>query len=217
MNRELEFFSLTYQDIDDNDMKYLLKENKDSNEDDLFQDIGLGNKMAPLIARQLVVSKKIVSNNENDSSSKNIIPLSIKGTEGMVVKFSKCCYPIPGDPIHGFVTAGRGIVIHRQICKNIAKYQKQQEKWINVEWESSNEGEYQVKIHMNVNNQRGVLATVAATIADADANINSVEMKERDDRQTSLRFIVEVKNRDHLAKVIRKIRLIKNVSQIDRN
>ena len=70
---------------------------------------------------------------------------------------------------------------------------------------------------MNVNNQRGVLATVAATIADADANINSVEMKERDDRQTSLRFIVEVKNRDHLAKVIRKIRLIKNVSQIDRN
>ena len=217
LNRELEFFSLTYQDIDDNDMKYLLKENKDSNEDDLFQDIGLGNKMAPLIARQLVVSKKIVSNNENDSSSKNIIPLSIKGTEGMVVKFSKCCYPIPGDPIHGFVTAGRGIVIHRQICKNIAKYQKQQEKWINVEWESSNEGEYQVKIHMNVNNQRGVLATVAATIADADANINSVEMKERDDRQTSLRFIVEVKNRDHLAKVIRKIRLIKNVSQIDRN
>ena len=171
MNRELEFFSLTYQDIDDNDMKYLLKENKDSNEDDLFQDIGLGNKMAPLIARQLVVSKKIVSNNENDSSSKNIIPLSIKGTEGMVVKFSKCCYPIPGDPIHGFVTAGRGIVIHRQICKNIAKYQKQQEKWINVEWESSNEGEYQVKILMNVNNQRGFLATVAATIADADANI----------------------------------------------
>ena len=198
-------------------MKYLLNKNKNENENELFEDIGLGNKMAPLIARQLVVLKKLASKKSQENLVDNTIPLSIKGTEGMVVKFPKCCYPIPGDPIHGFVTSGRGIVIHRQTCKNLAEYQKQQEKWINVEWEPYNEGEYQVKIHLNVNNQRGVLATVAAAIADTDANINSVEMKERDDRQTSLRFIIEVKNRVHLAKVIRKIRLIKSVSQIDRN
>jgi (p)ppGpp synthase/HD superfamily hydrolase len=217
LNRELEPFSLTYQDISEVDMKYLLNENKNENENELFEDIGLGNKMAPLIARQLVVLKKLASKKSQENSLDNTIPLSIKGTEGMVVKFPKCCYPIPGDPIHGFVTSGRGIVIHRQTCKNLAEYQKQQEKWINVEWEPYNEGEYQVKIHLNVNNQRGVLATVAAAIADADANINSVEMKERDGRHTSLRFIIEVKNRIHLAKVIRKIRLIKSVSQIDRN
>ena len=217
LNRELEPFSLTYQDISEVDMKYLLNENKNENENELFEDIGLGNKMAPLIARQLVVLKKLASKKSQENSVDNTIPLSIKGTEGMVVKFPKCCYPIPGDPIHGFVTSGRGIVIHRQSCKNLAEYQKQQEKWINVEWVPSNEGEYEVKIHLNVNNQRGVLATVAAAIADADANINSVEMKERDGRHTSLRFIIEVKNRVHLAKVIRKIRLIKSVSQIDRN
>ncbi len=217
LNRELEPFSLTYQDISEADMKYLLNENKNENENELFEDIGLGNKMAPLIARQLVVLKKLASKKSQKNSVDNTIPLSIKGTEGMVVKFPKCCYPIPGDPIHGFVTSGRGIVIHRQTCKNLAEYQKQQEKWINVEWEPYNEGEYEVKIHLNVNNQRGVLATVAAAIADADANINSVEMKERDGRHTSLRFIIEVKNRVHLAKVIRKIRLIKSVSQIDRN
>ena len=217
LNRELEPFSLTYQDISEADMKYLLNENKNENENEIFEDIGLGNKMAPLIARQLVVLKKLASKKNQENSVNNTIPLSIKGTEGMVVKFPKCCYPIPGDPIHGFVTSGRGIVIHRQTCKNLAEYQKQQEKWINVEWEPYNEGEYQVKIHLNVNNQRGVLATVAAAIADTDANINSVEMKERDDRQTSLRFIIKVKNRVHLAKVIRKIRLIKSVSQIDRN
>ena len=217
LNRELEPFSLTFQDISEVDMKYLLNENKNENENELFEDIGLGNKMAPLIARQLVVLKKLASKKNQENSVDNTIPLSIKGTEGMVVKFPKCCYPIPGDPIHGFVTSGRGIVIHRQTCKNLAEYQKQQEKWINVEWEPYNEGEYQVKIHLNVNNQRGVLATVAAAIADADANINSVEMKERDGRHTSLRFIIEVKNRIHLAKVIRKIRLIKSVSQIDRN
>ena len=217
LNRELEPFSLTYQDISEVDMKYLLNENKNENENELFKDIGLGNKMAPLIARQLVVLKKLASKKNQENSVDNTIPLSIKGTEGMVVKFPKCCYPIPGDPIHGFVTSGRGIVIHRQTCKNLAEYQKQQEKWINVEWEPYNEGEYQVKIHLNVNNQRGVLATVAAAIADTDANINSVEMKERDGRHTSLRFIIEVKNRVHLAKVIRRIRLIKSVSQIDRN
>ena len=217
LNRELEPFSLTYQDISEVDMKYLLNENKNENKNELFEDMGLGNKMAPLIARQLVVLKKLASKKSQENSVDNTIPLSIKGTEGMVVKFPKCCYPIPGDPIHGFVTSGRGIVIHRQTCKNLAEYQKQQEKWINVEWEPYNEGEYQVKIHLNVNNQRGVLATVAAAIADTDANINSVEMKERDGRQTSLRFIIEVKNRVHLAKVIRKIRLIKSVSQIDRN
>ena len=217
LNRELEPFSLTYQDISEVNMKYLLNENKNENKNELFEDMGLGNKMAPLIARQLVVLKKLASKKNQENSVDNTIPLSIKGTEGMVVKFPKCCYPIPGDPIHGFVTSGRGIVIHRQTCKNLAEYQKQQEKWINVEWEPYNEGEYQVKIHLNVNNQRGVLATVAAAIADTDANINSVEMKERDGRHTSLRFIIEVKNRVHLAKVIRRIRLIKSVSQIDRN
>ncbi len=217
LNRELEPFSLTYQDISEVDMEYLLNKNKNENENELFKDIGLGNKMAPLIARQLVVLKKLASKKNQKNSVDNTTPLSIKGTEGMVVKFPKCCYPIPGDPIHGFVTSGRGIVIHRQTCKNLAEYQKQQEKWINVEWEPYNEGEYEVKIHLNVNNQRGVLATVAAAIADTDANINSVEMKERDDRHTSLRFIIKVKNRVHLAKVIRKIRLIKSVSQIDRN
>ena len=217
LNRELEPFSLTYQDISEVDMEYLLNENKNENENELFKDIGLGNKMAPLIARQLVVLKKLASKKNQKNSVDNTTPLSIKGTEGMVVKFPKCCYPIPGDPIHGFVTSGRGIVIHCQTCKNLAEYQKQQEKWINVEWEPYNEGEYEVKIHLNVNNQRGVLATVAAAIADTDANINSVEMKERDGRHTSLRFIIEVKNRVHLAKVIRKIRLIKSVSQIDRN
>ena len=217
LNRELEPFTLTYQDISKTDMQYLISENKSENENMLFEDIGLGNKMAPLIARQLVVLKKLASKKNKKSSANDTIPLTIKGTEGMVVNFPKCCYPIPGDPIHGFVTSGRGIVIHRQTCKNLVEYQNQQEKWINVEWEAENENEYRVKIHLNVNNQRGVLATVAAAIADADANINSVEIKERDDRHTALSFIVEVRNRAHLAKVIKKIRLIKSVIQIDRN
>ena len=216
LNRELEPFDITYQDISEKDMQYLLQENKVESTEMLFEAIGLGNKMAPLIARQLVVFEKLTSTKNKKEKNKESVPLTIKGTEGMVVAFPKCCYPIPGDPIHGFVTSGRGIVVHRQTCKNIAEYQNHQEKWIHVEWEPNINREFQVKIRMNVKNQRGVLATIASAIADAGANIENVDMKDRDDRYTSLRFIIEVHNRVHLAQVLRRIRLIKSVSQISR-
>lgn len=216
LNRELEPFAFTYQDISETDMQHLLTENNLETEDKLFEEIGLGNRLAPLIARQLIALEKLTTKIDKKDDAKESVPLSIRGTEGMVVTFPKCCYPIPGDPIHGFVTSGRGIVIHRQSCKNIAEYQNHQEKWILVEWETDIKREFQVKILMNASNQRGVLATVAATIADADANIENVEMRERDDRYTSIRFIIEVQNRVHLAHVMRRIRGLKSVSQINR-
>ncbi len=216
LNRELEPFAYTYQDISEADMQYLFAENKVESEESLFQEIGLGNKFAPLIARQLVAFEKLIKQNTNKNTKKDTTPLTIKGTEGMVVSFPKCCYPIPGDPIHGFITSGRGIVVHRQSCKNIAEYQNHQEKWIHVEWEANIKREFRVKIRMNASNQRGVLATVSSTIADAAANIVNVEMRDRDDRYTSLRFIIEVQNRVHLANVIRKVRVLKSISQITR-
>lgn len=210
LNRELESFSMTYRDLNEQDLRQLLEENNIDDIELLFRDIGLGNRMAPLIARSLMSFEQATTEKNNTA------PLAIKGTERMVVTFPKCCYPIPGDPIHGFVTSGRGIVIHRQGCKNITEYQHHPEKWLPVEWGSDIQKEFQVKIRMNVRNQRGVLATVAAAIADADANIENVEMKERDDRYTSLSFIIEVQNRIHLARVMRRIRVLKNVTQINR-
>lgn len=217
LNRELEPFAYTYQDISEADMQYLFSENKVTSEDELFQEIGLGNKFAPLIARQLVAFEKLIKQNDKKASSNEERPLTIKGTEGMVVSFPKCCYPIPGDPIHGFITSGRGIVVHRQSCKNIAEYQNHLEKWIHVEWEANIKREFQVRISMNASNQRGVLATVSSTIADAGANIVNVVMKDRDDRYTTLRFIIEVKDRVHLANVMRRIRTLKSISQISRS
>lgn len=217
LNRELEPFAYTYQDITGVDMQHLISENKVDNEEILFREIGLGNKFAPLIARELIALKKLTKQDDKKSNENETTPLSIKGTEGMVVSFPKCCYPIPGDPIHGFITSGRGIVIHRQTCKNIAEYQNHQEKWIHVEWEADREQEFQVKIRMSASNQRGVLATVSSTISDANANIVNVEMKDRDDRYTSLRFIIEVQDRIHLANVLRKVRTLKSVTQISRD
>lgn len=216
LNRELEPFAYTYQDINEKDMQYLLTENKAKTEGELFQEIGLGNKFAPLVARQLIAFEKLTKQDEETVTEKKATPLSIKGTEGMVVSFPKCCYPIPGDPIHGFITSGRGIVIHRQSCKNIAEYQNDQEKWIHVEWEADVKRDFEVKIQMYAGNQRGVLATVSSAISDTDANIVNVAMKDRDDRYTLLTFIIEVQNRRHLADVLRRIRTFKTISQITR-
>ena len=216
LNRELEPFAYTYQDINEKDMQYLLTENKAKTEGELFQEIGLGNKFAPLVARQLIAFEKLIKQDEETVTEKKATPLSIKGTEGMVVSFPKCCYPIPGDPIHGFITSGRGIVVHRQSCKNIAEYQNDQEKWIHVEWEADVKRDFEVKIQMYAGNQRGVLATVSSAISDTDANIVNVAMKDRDDRYTLLTFIIEVQNRGHLADVLRRIRTLKSISQITR-
>ena len=216
LNRELEPFAINYQDINAADMRRLLHENHIDSETALFEEIGLGNRLAPLLARQLVALKDLKTAIAPGANGKESLPLSIKGTEGMVMTFPKCCYPIPGDPIHGFATAGRGIVIHRQNCKNSVEYRQHQEKWVQVEWEQDIGREFPARILLNTRNQRGVLATVAAAISDAYANIENVDMKESDGSHTWMRFIIEVRDRRHLAQVMRRIRVLKSVSHIVR-
>jgi RelA/SpoT family (p)ppGpp synthetase len=216
LNRELEILELSYDKIPEERMQRVLAQYKLAGVGALLEEIGLGNRMAPLVARELAA-------NEADKGAlsrlngQRTLPLSIKGTEGVVVTFPKCCYPIPGDPILGFVSAGRGIVVHHQSCKNIAEYRNQPEKWINVEWERNIDRDFLARIRLDVTNQRGVLATIAAAIADEQANIVNVEIKDREDRYTTLKFEIEVRNRQHLAQIMRRLHGIKHVSRISRN
>jgi RelA/SpoT family (p)ppGpp synthetase len=215
LNRQLELLNVQYDQLTTEQLQTVLKEYKLENENALLLEIGMGNRIAPLIARKLTVTekKRDAATKINNEKSK---PFVIKGTEGMVVNFPKCCYPIPGDPIIGFASAGRGIVIHNQSCKNIAEFKNQPEKWFNVEWDQHIGREFPAHIRMNATNQRGVLATVAAAISDQEANIINVDIKDKDDRYTTLEFIIEVRDRLHLAHVMRRIRNIKHVSHISR-
>ncbi|MCH7695073.1 MAG: RelA/SpoT family protein [Proteobacteria bacterium] len=213
LNRELEILDSAYDQISPDLIAKVLKENHLQDAQQLLQEVGLGNRMAPLIARQLIgqtgqARRKPVNSKE--------MPLAIKGSEGMLINFPKCCLPIPGDPILGFVTAGRGIVVHHQTCPNVTEYRNHPDKWITVEWENRIAGEFPTNIRIDVTNQRGVLAIIAATIADQEANIVHVDMKDQDDRYITLKFVIEVRDRQHLAKVMRKVRNIKHVSRISR-
>lgn len=214
LNREIETLGKTVDEITAEQFGAVLKQHKLDSETVLLEEIGLGNLMPLLIARELVAA------GQDDSPApdgKHTAPLSIKGTEGMVVSFPRCCYPIPGDPIQGFVSAGRGIVVHNQSCKNIAEYRNQPDKWINVEWEADIKRDFLASIRLDVTNQRGVLATLASTISDQEANIINVEVKDRGDRYTTLKFEIEVRSRQHLAQVMRRLHGIKHVTRISRN
>ncbi len=217
LNRELDQFGYRYDQIKQAKLKEVLKEYHLDNDQALLAEVGLGNRIAPLIARRLIdTDKKSSAVTNGDRQENETQPFVIKGTEGMVVHFPKCCHPIPGDPIVGFSSAGRGIVIHYRSCKNIAEFRNQPEKWIDVEWEENIEREFATQIRMYATNQRGVLATVAAAISEQEANILNVEIQDKDDRDTLLSFDIEVRDRQHLAQVIRRIRRIKHISHISR-
>lgn len=216
LNLELKNFSLSFDDISPRQLATALKSFNLNDKNELLEDLGLGKRMAPLVARRLAPSPREPWKLPWKRGSASTRPLFIKGTEGMVVSFPKCCYPIPGDPILGFASAGRGIVVHNQSCKNVAEYRKEPEKWVNVEWETQVDRYFPAAIRMNVTNQRGVLATVAAAIADEGANIENVEMQDRDDRYIRLSFVIAVRDRNHLARVMHKVRGVKHVSGINR-
>lgn len=202
----------------------------------LYQDISLGNRVASLVARQIAdISSGVDGGASEGAGVKGMFnryapewlkptsgrqgrkPLAIRGTEGSVVTFAKCCHPIPGDPILGFVSAGRGIVVHLRGCKNIREFKNSPERWVDLQWEKDVQGTYPVDIRVDTENQRGVLATVAAVISDLESNIENVSIDERDGRFSSLLFTLSVKDRVHLAKIIRRVRAIESVVRIARS
>ena len=223
LNRELEHLASAIEKLDEARVKAAFKSFNLESLDELLGDIGLGVRPAPLVARALIggsadeTGDTAKRRRKRQSISENAPgPLLIHGTEGMVVTIPKCCYPIPGDPIMGLLTAGRGIVIHHPSCKNVIDFRSAPDKWVDVEWASDLDKEFSAEIVLDVVNQRGVLATVAAGCADQNANIEGIELSERDEHYSNMRLIIGVRDRTHLANVLRVLRNVKTVARIHR-
>jgi GTP diphosphokinase / guanosine-3',5'-bis(diphosphate) 3'-diphosphatase len=191
----------------------------------LLNDIGLGNRLAAVVARQLVPNPPAKESGfaltrrfrELLRSDKDKSPtLAIRGTEGIVVTYGRCCHPIPGDAVVGYLSAGRGIVIHTDDCPNLAKYREHPEQWIDVQWEREIQSVFAVNLRVEVKNQRGVLASVAAVISEQDANIDAVSSDDRDGQLMTMDFTVEVRNRAHLASILRRLRGVDTVVRVNR-
>ncbi|WP_237046070.1 bifunctional GTP diphosphokinase/guanosine-3',5'-bis pyrophosphate 3'-pyrophosphohydrolase [Aquipseudomonas alcaligenes] len=177
--------------------------------EDLLEDIGLGNRMAYVVARRL-----LAESGESTPSSDG--PLAIRGTEGLVLSYAKCCTPIPGDPIVGHLSAGKGMVVHLDSCKNIADIRHNPEKCIQLNWAKDVAGEFNVELRVELEHQRGLIALLASSVNAADGNIEKIGMDERDGRISVVQLVISVHDRVHLARVIKKLRAIKGVIRITR-
>ena len=202
LDRALEMRGVPLEAIPPQVLDKYLNEAKYKRLEELLADIALGNRMPDQVAAKLAQSRGEVGGAIQRSAEK----ILITGGERGVLSFGNCCHPVPGDEIVGYLSAGKGIVVHRLDCPNVAEYRKTPERMIAIDWDREVDGDYRVQLRIVVDNKPGVLATVAASIAEGDSNIENVEYQERDQQTSTLLFTIEVSNRKHLADVMRRVR-----------
>ncbi|WP_167252573.1 bifunctional (p)ppGpp synthetase/guanosine-3',5'-bis(diphosphate) 3'-pyrophosphohydrolase [Dyella sp. SG562] len=173
--------------------------------EELLADIALGNRMPDVVAGQLLAARGKQKGGAAPTQHA-VEKIRITGAERGVLSFGNCCHPLPGDEIIGYLSTGKGIVVHRIECPNVVELRKSPERCVAIEWDRDVQGDYRAELRIEVINRPGVLATVAAAIAAANSNIENVEYVERDSAAATLLFALEVKNRKHLADVIRRVR-----------
>lgn len=204
-------YSVTMDQVDKKVLKKVLKSISLDDVEDLFEAIGLGNHMAPIIAQ------KIMGIDEDELDNLQNVELAIKGTEGMAVGFAKCCYPIPGDHIIGVLTSGRGIVVHCEECRTLNSFlQNHVDKCMPLRWEQQQQCQLEVPIEIVMKSQRGALASLTSAIAGAESDIENIDICKRDDPYATVSLIISVYDRTHLARVMRRVRQIKAVEKITR-
>lgn len=209
-------WALTDIDLDFNklskkDFKHLLKSTQMESIEDLCEDIGLGNRVAAAVAGLLQSDADIAATEGGVSA-----PLTIDSADGGLITFARCCRPIPGDPIVGHISAGKGLVIHQEACHNLNELRNNPEKMSYVSWAQTVSGEFLVDIDVEVESDPGIIATLATRVAEQDGSIENIKIHERDARNSIIHLTIGVQNRVHLANIMRRIRTLSAVIRIHR-
>ena len=215
LNRALVSFGSRLDEVPQQNLDAVLAQSNLHSMEQLLEDIGLGNRMSHMIAQRLAADDQHL---EAETAAEQGT-LAIRGSEGIVMHYARCCHPIPGDPIVGHISSGRGMVVHTDDCNNIAEVlHDNPEKCVAVSWDSEVKGEFAVQLRVELENQRGIIATLATTITGdgADANIDKISIEERDARISIVNLAINVKNRVHLARVMKQVRSLKPVSKVTR-
>jgi RelA/SpoT family (p)ppGpp synthetase len=217
VNQSLAEFDLSLTDISETALLATAGELGMVDADELFEKVGMGERLAPLIARRLGPAAPSSNASQGGEAGESApAPLAIAGTEGLLVSYARCCFPVPGDPILAYLSSGRGIIVHREDCANVDDYRKHPEKWISVTWAEQPGRMFGCELRVEVQNRMGVLAAVASAIAGTETNIDHVELQERDTDTSVLVFEVRVRDRQHLASVMRVIRRMPDVLRLSR-
>jgi len=212
LDYSLKDFDIQLNDIPKKTLNIVLQEYSCETIDDLYAEIGLGNSIAKLVAMRIAPTDMPLK--ENSASNTDI---QIRGTEGLVVSYAKCCYPIPGDPILGHISQEKGVVVHRQKCRSLNHMKKSSDETLDLSWADNVDDTFSASIKVEVENVRGVLAMISAQIAQNDSNIESVTY---DDTKTTghniMVFVISINGVKELNKLIKKLKKNSNILNAER-
>lgn len=212
LNQALRALNAEPADIGQTQWDALLKGDRSKSRQEILADIGLGKRLNLVVARALLPK----SDGDSPQPQPTRTAITIRGSEGMAIQLATCCRPIPGDPIIGLVKKGQGLIIHTQDCPTIGRSRSDPDKWIDVAWENLQAQLYEVAIKVLALNRRGVLATIATAIAEAQSNIDSVAIAKADGAYSEINFTVQVRDRQHLAQLMQNLREIPEVVRLTR-
>jgi len=208
-----------HAELDTSRWERLFKDSSVKSRQELLADIGLGKRLAAVVARRLAAGGGGLGPElAEDGREIRPAPVTIRGSDGMAVQLARCCQPIPGDPIMGHISKGQGLVVHTHDCKTISKARrKEPDNWVDVEWDPEPEKSFGVAIRVITHNGRGILAKVAAEITAADTNITNVHTEDDETgNYATMEFSIQVQDRAHLARVMRNLRRLQEVVRITR-
>ena len=214
LEKSLAGFDATLEQLDTANTEAYLAQANYQNMDQLLEDIAMGNRVAIITAQQLLGE----SHESSDGTSTfTAAPVALRGTEGFMVSYAKCCHPIPGDAVAGYISSERGIVVHREQCHNLAELRDSTDKLVPLRWDDAVEGEFSAALRIEVENRRGIIAVLATRINSLDVNIEKISSEDKDYQFSFVDLEVSIKNRIQLAAIMKRIRILKEVRKVIRS
>ena len=210
LDRALAGFDKSLDQLPDEQVQEYLNQHHYDKLDDLLEQIARGNRLPAITAQQLLGGA------DPTLSEGEVLPVAIRGTEGFMVSYARCCHPIPGDPIEGYLSSEKGVVVHRERCKNLGDMREKTERLVALRWDEMVEGEYSVELRIEVENRRGMIAVMATRINSMGVNIEKISTDDKDYQFTYVDLEMLVHNRVHLAHIMRRLRAINSVRKVTR-
>jgi len=197
--------------VSEKQWRKFLKKNHFAGQEDLFHELALGSTLANIVAGKLAPQTSLFPDKLDGGEA-----ITIAGSEGNALSFGACCLPVPGDKIMAYVSTDKGLVIHRVSCSNVREFRKHPDRCVDVSWAPITHGMFPVSVRIVTRNTPGVLANVSASIGKAGSNIETVAQPEANPETATLLFNISVKDRDHMARVMRRLRRNSNVIRVQR-
>ncbi|KAA1190459.1 bifunctional GTP diphosphokinase/guanosine-3',5'-bis pyrophosphate 3'-pyrophosphohydrolase [Pseudohalioglobus sediminis] len=211
LDRALATLDSSLETIPEDEQQAFLEEHQYASLDRLLEDIARGNRLPAITAQQMLG----VAGDEQLEPQHNH-PVAIRGTEGFMLTYAKCCHPIPGDPIEGYLSSEKGVVVHRERCHNLNEMRENSERLVALRWDDQVEGEYAVDLRIEVENRRGMIAVIATRINAMGVNIEKITTEDKDYQFTYVDLELLVQNRVHLARIMKRLRSTNSVRKVTR-